>query len=150
MLAKGCYSAKTFLKVFPRKFIPTKITRYTVHDVSLIKVSTQHSAVYRAFQVATIVNIITNRSLLVLRATHLVNGAGDETLDILLVAEYLGEGGAESWDRLNGGKADLTDAVGVLETKDALGLVSGNTLLCSEDVLVKVGLRTAERFFLTC
>ncbi len=28
MLAKGCYSAKTFLKVFPRKFIPTKITRY--------------------------------------------------------------------------------------------------------------------------
>ncbi len=32
MLAKGCYSAKiksvkTFLKVFPRKFIPTKNTR---------------------------------------------------------------------------------------------------------------------------
>ncbi len=36
MLEKGCYSAKTksakiFLKVFPRKFTPTKITRYTVH-----------------------------------------------------------------------------------------------------------------------
>ncbi len=35
MLPKGCYSAKiksakTFLKVFPRKFIPMKIIRYTV------------------------------------------------------------------------------------------------------------------------
>ncbi len=68
-------------------------------------------------------------------------------MDIFLAAEYLGKGGAESWNSLDGRKADLADAVSVLETKDALGLVSGDTLLCSEDVLVKVGLRTAERLF---
>ena len=30
--AKGCYSAKTILKVFPRKCIPTEYTRYTVYE----------------------------------------------------------------------------------------------------------------------
>ncbi len=32
--AKRRYSTKNFLKAFPRKFLPSKYTRYTVHNVT--------------------------------------------------------------------------------------------------------------------
>ncbi len=35
-LQKGCYFVKTFLKIIPRKFIPSKYTRCTVYRISTL------------------------------------------------------------------------------------------------------------------
>ena len=76
---------------------------------------------------------------------HLVNGAGDKTVDVLIFPEYLGEGGAERWGSLHSWEPHFPDVVRVLEPKDALALVGGHTLLYAQDLPVKVGLRAVRK-----
>ncbi len=62
MLAKGCYfgkikSAKTFLTVFLRKFIPTKYTRHVAkHNGVVVKCVSLNSQqeLLRAWQIKTL------------------------------------------------------------------------------------------------
>ena len=60
---------------------------------------------------------------------YLVDGTGDETMDVLVGSKYLWKGGAEGWGSLDGRKCHLADVVTVVEPKDTLGLVHCHTLL---------------------
>lgn len=52
----------------------------------------------------------------------LVDGAGDEARDVLLVPEDVREGGGEGGRGLHGGEHDLANVRGVVEAEDALHL----------------------------
>ena len=53
---------------------------------------------------------------------HLIDGARNETSDVLLALEDEGEGGGEGRDGLDGGKHDLPDVCAVVEAEDAANL----------------------------
>ena len=60
---------------------------------------------------------------------YLVDGTGDDTGNVLATPKDLWEGATEGGSSLYGRETDLADAVRATETKDALCLVEGDTLL---------------------
>ena len=74
------------------------------------------------------------------KATHvgiLVDGARNETRNVVASAEDLGEGVAEGWRSLNSGEVEHADIVAVRETKDVLDLARGQGLGHKHDVFVE-------------
>ena len=78
------------------------------------------------------------------RYTHLVNGAGDEALDVLVGSKDLGESGAEGWSSLHSGEAHLPDVVTVAKAKDPPTLVHCDTLLNLKHLTVEDWLTAVE------
>ena len=75
--------------------------------------------------------------------TDLVNGTGNETVDVLALLEDVGEGSAERRSCLHSWKSDLANAVSVHKAKYPLRLVHCHTLLNAQYIAVEVWTRAA-------
>ena len=73
--------------------------------------------------------------------THLVNGTGDQTLNVFPVSKNLWESRAKSWSGLHRRETNLPNVVGVLKSKDSLSLVGCHTFMNPENLSVEVWLR---------
>ncbi len=68
---------------------------------------------------------------------YLINGTGDETLDVLPFSKYLWECRAEGRSSLNSWEPHLSDVISVLEPKDTSGLIHSDTFLDTKDLAIE-------------
>ena len=71
--------------------------------------------------------------------THLIDGAGNETGNVLLAKEDVRERAAERRSSLDGRETDLAYTRTVIEAEYALDLVEGHALLYEAHVSVELG-----------
>mmetsp|Transcript_2922 Transcript_2922/g.6084 ORF Transcript_2922/g.6084 Transcript_2922/m.6084 type:complete len:286 (+) Transcript_2922:900-1757(+) len=74
----------------------------------------------------------------------LIDGAGDEALELLALAEHVREAVGEGRGRLHGGEGNLGDGVLIGEPEDAARLVEGDALRDGHHVAVEVAAHVVE------
>jgi len=68
---------------------------------------------------------------------YLVNGTGNEALNVLPISKYVRKGRAEGWGRLNCRETNLGNVVRILESKNGPDLISCHTLLNAKDLPIE-------------
>ncbi len=71
---------------------------------------------------------------------YLVDGTGDQTLNVLSITKYVWEGGTECWCCLHSWKANLSNVVMIIKPKDGLCLAGCHTFGNPKGLMVKVWL----------